>query len=221
MQNDDLDIGADGEFAPYLKFNAKSNEWSWHGEDGASVLASPRFVMDLVNIQTAWVRFDEGSAPDYAIDPAPGERAERPTERHKRGFLVRVCSKSSFRGTGDFASNAVGVCNAVREIYRQYRQKAGEHPGEVPVISVTGSASFKGRYGTNYSPNLQITGWIRRPADLPDEPVIAVKTRRGNGSVEPPRRGQTTDEAARQTAEGWSQSGDDEFADLDDDAIPY
>src|SRR5688572_12496166 len=61
--NDDLDIGADGEFTPYLKFNAKSAAWSWHDQDGAAVLTSPRFVMDLANIQTAWVRFDEGSAP--------------------------------------------------------------------------------------------------------------------------------------------------------------
>jgi hypothetical protein len=218
MQNDDLDIGADGEFAPYLKFNAKQDQWSWHGEDGAAVLTSPRFVMDLANIQTAWVRFDEGSAPDYAVDPAPGERAERPTERHKRGFIVRVCSKASFKGTGEFASNAVGVCNAVREIFRQYRQKAGEHPGEVPVISATGSTSFKGRFGTSHAPTLQIAAWVRRPDDLPDEPIIPVRTK-VNGSVELPRRGQATDEAARETAEAW-QAGDDGFSDLDD-SIPY
>ena len=182
MQDDDLDIGATGEFSPYLKFNAKTPKWSWRSEDSEIDLDQPRFAIDLANIQTAWVRFDEGAAPDRAIDPSPRNRAERPSERHKRGFIVRVYGRNAFKGAGEWSSNAVGVCNAVRELYRAFKAQALGHPGEVPIIAVTGMDSFKSRYGTNYSPQLTITAWIKRPAELPDEPVVPVK---GNGGASP------------------------------------
>jgi hypothetical protein len=206
---DDLDIGADGEFAPYLKFSAKGNEWSWHGEDGAAVLTAPRFAWDIANIQTAWVRFDEGSAPDFVVDPVPGCRAERPSERHKRGFVSRVSSKSSFVGVGEFSSNAVGVCNAAREIYREYKQQAAEHDGDIPVVTAAGSTSFKGRFGTNHAPLLQITGWIKRPDNMPNEPVIPVKPARG---------GNSTTEVAREAAKTTPPA--DEFSTISTTASP-
>jgi hypothetical protein len=182
MLNDhDLDIGSTGEFSPYLKFNAKTKEWHWRGENGEVVLGSPRFAMDLANIQTGWLRFDEGTAPDRVIDPSPRNRAPRPSERHKRGFVCRVYGRSDFTGPGEFSSNAVGVCSAVRDLYRDFKAQEIGHPGEVPIVMVTGHDSFKGRYGTNYSPVFKITAWIKRPEEMPDEPAVPVEAR-GNGA---------------------------------------
>jgi hypothetical protein len=197
LNDDDLDIGATGEFSPYLKFNARTKQWVFRSEDGETNIDSPqmRMAMDLANIQTGWVRFDEGTAPDHVIDPAPRERAPRPSDRHKRGFICRVLGRSSFNGVGEFSSNAVGVCSAVRDLYRDFKAQAPGHPGEVPIVAVTGHDSFKGRYGTNYSPQFAINTWVKRPAEMPDEPVVSV-----NGSAPA------------------TKSGD--FDDLDDD-IPF
>jgi hypothetical protein len=173
--NDDLDIGATGEAVPHFRFNAKTNEWIDRGEDGEKKMTEPpRFAIDLKNIQTGWLRFDEGTAPDRVVDPAPGVRAERPSERHKRGFVCRIYGRSAFQGVREFSSCAIGLCSAVRDLHREWKAEELGHPGEVPIVAVTGVDAFKSRYGTNYSPRFRITAWIKRPADLPDEPVIPV-----------------------------------------------
>jgi hypothetical protein len=178
--NDDLDIGGSGEFTPYLKFNSKANQWSWRGEESEVQLDNPVFAMDLANIQTAWLRFGEGEAPDRLVDV--GGRAPRPSDRHKRGFIVRVFSRQSFSGAGEFSSNAIGVCNVVKELHRAYKEQAAGHQGQVPIVHVTGTDTFKGKFGSNYTPRLEIKTWVARPAEMPDEPVFPVK---GNGDARP------------------------------------
>ena len=169
--DDDLDLGLMDSFAPRLKFNAKSREWTWYGDDGAEEIEKPRFVIDLANISLGWLRLEEGTAPDWVMDPAPKQRAERPTDRHKRAFLVRVHGRDGFEGVGEFSSCAIGVGAAVRDLHRDYRAKAAEHPGRVPVVEVTGYEARKGRFGTNYSPKFRITGWTKRGPDMPDKPL--------------------------------------------------
>jgi hypothetical protein len=112
----------------------------------------------------------------------PAQSRRTPERTYKRGFVCRVYGRSAFKGAGEWSSNAVGVCNAVRELYRDFKAQTLGHPGEVPIVAITGMDSFKGRYGTNYSPQLTITAWIKRPAELPDEPVVPVK---GNGAASP------------------------------------
>jgi hypothetical protein len=209
MADDDLDIGASGDFSPYLKFNAKQNDWAWRSEDGEQKIDAPRFAWDLKNIQTCWLRFDEGAAPDRAIDPSPRNRAQRPSDRHKRGFVSRVFGRTSFTGAGEFSSNAVGVCSAVRELYRDFKAQALGHPGEVPIVAVVGTDSFKSRYGTNYSPRFKITAWIKRPPELPDGPVVPVAN---SDAKTTPVRSQVP---AQSSPEGPGQSDD-----LDDE-IPF
>jgi hypothetical protein len=186
---DDLDIGpSGGEFSPYLKYNAKENWWGYHGDETEKELREPRFAIDLRNIQTGWLRYDEGAAPDRVVDPAPGIRASRPSDRHKRGFIVRVFGRTDFTGAAEFSHNAVGVCSAIRELHRAWRAEELGHPGEVPIVAVVGTDSFKSRYGVNYSPKFKITAWIKRPAELPDEPVIAVDGIDGEAVVKMRRR---------------------------------
>jgi hypothetical protein len=213
--NDDLDIGGSGEFTPYLKYNSKSNQWSWRGEDGEVQLASPVFAMDLTNIQTAWLRFDEGAAPDRLIDGADG-RAPRPSNRHKRGFIVRVFSRQSFHGVGEFSSNAIGVCNALKELHQTYRSQAAEHRGQVPVVHVVGTSTFKGRFGSNFAPAFAIKAWVQRPDVMPDEPLFPVNPGKGNGAGTMKPEPVTAGEKAAQAAQAPISA----MADLDDD-IPF
>jgi hypothetical protein len=200
--DDDLDIGGGGGvFVPYLKFNAKTKQWTWRGEDGEVELSStPTFAWDLANIATGWFRFTEGSPPDRVIDGSEG-RAPRPSEQHKRGFVSKVYGRSVFVGTGEFSATAVGLCEAVREVYREFRATQADHPGQVPVVTVTGTSSFKGRFGTNHAPVFKIARWVDRPAELPDELPVP------------------KDEEARPVRNG-AAAPVDHFDDLDD-SIPF
>jgi hypothetical protein len=215
MHDNDLDIGGSGKFSPYLKFNSKENAWSWRGEEGEVSLTKPVFVMDLANIQTGWLRFDSGAAPDRAID-VNGVRAPRPSDRHKRGFICRVFSRTSFNGVGEFSSNASSVCTVIRELYKDYRSMANDERDKVPVIAVVGSSVSKGRNGTFYAPTFMIKTWVPRPPEVPDEPVVPVEGQGGNGAepIDRPVRGQATYEEMRAKAAG---SLDDQL----EDEIPY
>jgi hypothetical protein len=208
---DDLDLGG-GEFTPFLKFNAKAKEWTWSGDGGPEEIASPKFVIDLEHIRLGWLRLEEGTRPDWALDPAPGERAPRPSERHKRAFLVRVQGRDGFEGVGEFSSCATGVGAAIRELYRTYKSKVAEHPDRLPVVEVTGYEAIKGRFGTNYSPKFKITGWAKRSPEMLDEPL------RPNGAGRS-REGEDDDEplSVRERLEAASRRASRRQADLEDE----
>ena len=78
MWSEDLDIGASSTTA-YLNYNAKTGQLTWHDGDGSTDLDEPvKFVIDLANIVTGWVRLSEGAAPHWRLDPKPGVKAQRP-----------------------------------------------------------------------------------------------------------------------------------------------
>jgi hypothetical protein len=208
--DEDLDLGG-GDFTPFLKFNAKAKEWLWSGDDGAEEITAPKFVIDLEHIQLGWLRLEEGTRPDWALDPAPGERAPRPSERHKRAFLVRVEGRDGFEGVGEFSSCATGVGAAVRELYRNFRAKAGEHPDRLPVVEVTGYTTTKGRYGTNYAPEFKIVGWAQRSTDMPDEPLRPNGAERNRKEEdEPPSVRQRLEAASRRASRRQAPWDEDE-----------
>ena len=137
--HDDLDIGATGEFSPYLKFNAKTKEWSWRGRG--------RRDRSRSSPGSQWIW------PTSKRDGCVSTKAQRRTGRSTRlratapsgrangtsaASSSRILGRTSFKGAGEFSSNAVGVCSAVRELYRDFKAQAPGHPGEVPIVAVTG-----------------------------------------------------------------------------------
>jgi hypothetical protein len=151
-----LNIGASGNIKPYVKFNAKADKWFVKGDDGDVEIARPTFVADMANIATGWLRFREGEAPERTIDPSLDRAAPNP------GGLVELSSASIHMG------------NAIREVYQAFEEGRANHPGQVPVVSCTGSEPMKDKYGTNYRPKLELVKWVDRPVELPDECPVDV-----------------------------------------------
>lgn len=168
-----LNIGGSGSIKPYVKFNSKSDKWFTRGVDGQDVeIGRPTFVADLANITTGWLRFQEGQAPERVMDPSLAQPAPSPGEGFKRGFAVLLYSPKYFGGVAEFSSASVHVSNAMRDVYAQFEAERGQHPAQVPVVLCTGSDTMKDRFGTNYKPNLRISQWVDRPADLPDRSPV-------------------------------------------------
>jgi hypothetical protein len=163
-----LNIGGSGAAKPYAKYNSKADKWFTRGPEGDVEIARPTFLADLANIRTGWFRFREGQAPERQIDPSLEAAAPSPGEGFKRGFIMQVYSKNFFGGLAEFASGSIHLGNAVRDLYRQFEESRGAHPGQVPVVACTGSEAMKDRRGTNYRPKLEIMKWVDRPAELPD-----------------------------------------------------
>lgn len=168
-----LNIGGLGIIKPYVKFNARSGKWLMRGLDGQDVeIECPVFLADLANIATGWLRFQEGQAPERVMDPSLSEKAPCPGRDFKRGFVVLLYSPKWFGGIAEFASSSVHVCNAIRELYSDFKAIADQHPSQAPVISYTGADAMKDRLGTNYRPIFKIGQWVNRPAVLPDRSPV-------------------------------------------------
>lgn len=184
-----LNIGSSGAIRPYAKYNAKSDKWFVRGEGGGDLeIARPSFLLDLANIRTGWLRFQEGQAPERLIDPALDRPAPSPGDGFKRGFVVMAFSPKFFGGAAEMASASSHVSNAIRDVYAVFEEQAGraEHRGKVPLIACTGAEAMKDKYGTNYRPKLELTKWVDRPAELPDiSPVEEGEVWKGNAAARP------------------------------------
>ena len=137
-------------------------------------ITRPTFLLDLANIRTGWLRFQEGQAPERLIDPALDKVAPTPGEGFKRGFVVMAFSPKFFGGAVEMASASIHVSNAIRDVYAVFEEQSGrtENRGKVPVIACTGADAMKDKYGTNYRPKLELTKWVDRPAEFPDASAV-------------------------------------------------
>lgn len=181
-----LHIGTTGSIKPYVKYNAKADKWFVKDTDGDVEIARPVFLADLANIATGWLRFREGQAPERVMDPALDRAATSPGEGFKRGFVLHAYSRKFFGGLVELSSASIHMGNAIREVYRVFEEQRAAHPGQVPVVACTGSEPMKDRYGVNYRPTLELTKWVERPAELPDESPLAPEEL-GHGAEASPR----------------------------------
>jgi hypothetical protein len=162
--------GGGGAAKVYLKYNAKSGRWSVRNLDGSeNEVADPTFIADLDNIATGWMKFVEGQPPSRVIDPSTTSPAPKPSEDHKRGFILGVYSKNLFGGVAEISGTSNVLANVIKNLYAQFEAEKGANAGKVPVVQCKGTVAEKSKYGTNYAPNISIAKWIERPADLPDE----------------------------------------------------
>jgi hypothetical protein len=155
-----------GDFTPFIKYNAKAGRCYIRDNNGDDVETELTAIFDLARIQTGWLAFAEGEAPNYVFDGPNGERADRPTDRHKQGFVIRVYSKKL--GLREFSSCAGVVIEAMKALYNDQYETADEaKAGKLPVVELAGTTPVKTKnYGTNFQPTFRIVKWVDRPLEL-------------------------------------------------------
>lgn len=170
-----LSVG-DGEYTPYLKYNAKAGRFYVKGADGGPEIEveKPRLAFDMENIKTGWIFYQEGGGPEKVWDLSQTEMAPRPAgpKKWKRGFEVMVVGADNIPGVGklgirEFSSTAGNVIAAILQMYAAYEADAGQNPGKVPFYICTGVKPINGAYGVNYEPLFSIHSWIDR-AKVPE-----------------------------------------------------
>src|SRR5690242_8967344 len=112
-----LSVG-DGDFVPYLKYNAKAGRF-YVKPEGASdeiEITGPVLAFDMANIRTGWLYYAEGSGPEKVWDPSPTQMAPKPPgpKKFKRGFEVMVFGNTMLPGgkplgLREFSSTAANV----------------------------------------------------------------------------------------------------------------
>lgn len=168
-----LSAGGDGDFTPYLKYNAKAGRFYVRPMNATSDIEvkAPRLAFDLANIRTGWIYYPEGGGapPEKVWDPSLSQMAARPAgpKKFKRGFEVMVVGADEIPGVGklglrEFGSTAGVVIGAILKMYDIYEAGATANPGKVPFFRCDDVAGIEGKYGTNYEPVFTLIGWVDR-----------------------------------------------------------
>lgn len=160
-----------GEFVPYVKMNAKAGRFYTKDDEGNEYEVTDfTAAFDMDNIQTGWFLYAPGVAPQITLDPSITQAAERPSDKHKRGFVVNVFSDKNLGGVREFSSTAGAVIEAINEVYDAWEAGKASNLGKTPIVKCTGVQGITGKHGTNYRPKLEIVAWADRPAALADAP---------------------------------------------------
>jgi hypothetical protein len=163
-----LNLSPSGDFLPILKFNAKSGRWYKRDPEGNEFVdnevPSLTAVFDLENIRTGWLKFGQGTGPEFFADPDLATQAARPDDTFKRGFQLKVYSEKTLDGLREVMSNSISLNKAITAVFEQFSKNA--QPEKVPLVTCTAVTPVTGRHGTNFEPTLEIAQWVDRPDAL-------------------------------------------------------
>lgn len=166
-----LNLGSDGDFTPYLKYNAKAGRFYIRPQGATEDMevVNPRVCIDMQNIRTGWIYYPEGGGPEKVWDPTLSDMAPKPPgpKKFKRGFEVLVfgndrLSNGQTLGLREWASNAANACAAINKMFEAYEAQANQNIGKVPFFACKGVTPINGAFGTNYEPKFEIIGWVER-----------------------------------------------------------
>jgi hypothetical protein len=185
-----LPTGGDGNFVPWVKYNAKAGRWYTKTDDGTEFeVGNFVAVFDIGNLKTGYLFFDPGQAPMFEFDSRAGANdAARPNDQYRRGFMVHVFSGKNLLGVRELASTSGVMNKALNAVYDAYEIAPERAQGLVPVIKCTKIEAVTTKHGTNYAPELSIIQWVARPPDF-DLAIAAAAAAAGTpaaGTVPPP-----------------------------------
>lgn len=160
---------SDGEFTPYLKYNAKAGRFyaKPEGDDEVEIV-NPLIAIDMANIKTGWIFYPEGGGPEKIWDPSPETAAPKPPgpKKFKRGFEVQVIGNAEIPGTSqalglrEFSSTAANVISSILRMHAEYEAGMTANKGKYPVYACTGVKPITGMYGVNYEPLFTLKQWV-------------------------------------------------------------
>jgi hypothetical protein len=164
-------------FLPIVKYDAKSGRISRRDRDNGTsvdvdITKTFKAIIDLENVEVGWSDFTNGP-PDFRLARyADGVRIPKPAEGNfKRAvrFILKL-SKECGGDVREFAANAFATLEGINKLQDAYDAGVKENPGKLPVVVFKDSYAKTSSGGalkvTNYVPEFEITGWVKRPDDL-------------------------------------------------------
>lgn len=172
--------GGSKNFLGFVKFNAKAGRITRRDRDNGEstdvdITRNFKAVMDVENIERGWLNFDTGGAPSMVLTHNSEPRPQKPDDKHRKGYrVVMKLSKDCGGEVREMASHAKSFERGLDKLHDDWLDGIKANPGKLPVVImnepipvVTGEGAKK---QTNYAPNFEIVGWVKRPDDLQYQP---------------------------------------------------
>ena len=177
-----------GDRTPIIKYDARAGRihridrsnasGSWETSE-LEITTGFQAIFDLENIETGWLNFPAGGAPDIRTAKIGEPLPDRPSDKHRAGFRVLMkLGKSCGGDLREMASNAKVSIAAMDKLYDAYVAEVQNHPGKLPVVTLAGTEKVvsqgkdeqgKPQSSTNYQPVWEIKSWVDRPPELGGE----------------------------------------------------
>jgi hypothetical protein len=198
-----------GDFLPIVKYDARAGRIFRvdRVDTGGQFVSEPvditrsfKAIIDLENIETGWINFASGGAPDFKLVPMGTVLPGRPSDQHKNG--IRLMLKLAKECGGDkpireIAGTSKAFLSGVEALYHEYQAgKKGDNHDKLPVVVLKDTMPITSGQGakqsTNYVPVFEIVGWSLR-GDLVFEPKGGAQIRdtlaQGLRNTTPPSTG--------------------------------
>lgn len=178
------DTGNMGHRVPIIKYDARAGRmfrvdrsddtgrWESNPVEITSVFQA---VIDLENIETGWLHFPTGGAPDIRTVKIGQALPDRPTDKHRTGFRVMMLLGRQAGGdVREMAGNAAVAIKGMDLLHDAYMASPDSKLGLLPVVRLSGTipvttqgkANGQPMTSTNYQPVWQIVKWVARPPEL-------------------------------------------------------
>lgn len=166
-----------GSGLPYIQWSSQAVQWSRKKGDTKEPFQFMNAIFDMENMKVGWIKVAVG-VYDAKLAHYKEQTPERPDEMteqngrqvpaYNKGFAVNVLFGKEF---GDerlynFSTSQKGSLEAVGALLTQYEEQKASNPGKVPVVTFSGHTNKVFGKGSSNVPNLAITSWVDRPAEL-------------------------------------------------------
>lgn len=160
-----------GDFAPFLKYNAKAGRFfiRVEGSEQDQEIDKPRLVIDMANIKTGLIYFPLNGAPQTIWDTPELEATTDSPGQWKRGFKVNCYGENPI-GLREWSSNSINTNAALVKMHEAW-EASPEHGdySKVPWFTNTGVLPIESQFGTNYEPVFELGGFTNRAGRFPEE----------------------------------------------------
>ena len=167
-----------GDFLPIVKYDSRagrmfrvdrSNDGSGWNTEPVDITHNFKALVDFENIETGWINFATGGAPDFRMVQIGEMLPTRPSEQHKNGirFLLKLTQEcGGEKRIREMAGVAKAFLAGIEAVYLDYQAQKSANAGKLPVIVMEGSTPIKSGTGdkqsTNYQPKFKIAAWAPR-----------------------------------------------------------
>jgi len=162
-----LGITGGGSGLPYIRYSPSMNVWK---DKSGQEIQLKKMLFDVDNVQTGWLLLETG-VRDWQPDQTLGRQGAKPSETHKRGFVVRFYSRDM--GWVEWSSNSAGCNMGLESLYQEAAKDRHANHGKLPIIEYLGAEAMKVGKGNTRKPKWRVTGWAAAPVDGAESAPVA------------------------------------------------
>jgi hypothetical protein len=159
----------------YTVDRAQNGAGVWETTETEVTMAQPAFAVDFGRLETGWVLFTRGAAPQWHMapygspeppqPPSPGNDEGGKAIQFRRGFRVPVAG-NAIGGIREFAGNSGRMIDGMNELHTAFEASPEAAMGKIPVVKMVNAIPVKIGQSTNFQPVFEVIAYVDRPDAL-------------------------------------------------------